>query len=95
MEFTDRYAALGIPYPDQQTMCREHCEGTGWVPISEGETDPVFCQLWMAAHRKSCLTVFGWRKIWHQCDGWHFVKCPSCNGTGKAEHDAEPTGWVR
>ncbi len=30
---TDRYQALGIPYPNPKTMCKGPCEGTGWVPV--------------------------------------------------------------
>jgi hypothetical protein len=71
-EFTDRYQALGIPYPDPETMCKGECEGTGWVPIDENETDPVFLALWQEAEAKLPTD-----------DGWHFVKCPDCNGTGK------------
>ena len=73
MEFTDRYKALGIPYPDPETMCPGDCEGTGWVPIAAEDTDPVYRPLWEAAHAKP-----------HDepCDGWHFVTCPKCNGTG-------------
>lgn len=40
MEFTDRYKALGIPYPDPKTMCQGYCEGTGLVPIHSSETEP-------------------------------------------------------
>ena len=68
IEFTDRYKALGIPYPDVKTMCLGQCEGTGWFPEND-QTNP----LWQAAHAKKP----------HECDGWHFVKCPDCDGTGK------------
>ena len=102
--FTDRYQALGIPYPDQKTMCKGQCEGTGWVPVrgeindvdgllymEEGE-DPRLIALWREAHEKShtikqriksaikCRDV---RILFRKCDGWHFVKCPDCNGTGR------------
>lgn len=30
--FTDRYQALGIPYPDPKTMCKGPCEGVGVYP---------------------------------------------------------------
>ena len=74
IEFTDRYQALGIPYPDPETMCKGQCEGTGFVPIARYETDPVFKALWEECHANP-----------HDepCDGWHFVKCPDCKGTGK------------
>lgn len=86
IEVTDRYQALGIPYPDPQTMCKGQCEGTGWFPECD-ESSP----LWQEAHRAGCSTFWArlkrmvklreWRM--RRCDGWHFVKCPDCNGTGK------------
>ena len=76
--FTDRYQALGIPYPEAETMCLGQCEGTGMVPISRGETDPVFMRLWREAEAKEPSD-----------DGWHFVKCPDCGGTGKRTADAQ------
>ena len=66
-EFTDRYKALGIPYPDPQTMCRGQCEGTGYYPEDDSTN-----QLWIKAEAKKPSE-----------DGWHFVQCPECNGTGK------------
>lgn len=71
MEFTDRYKAAGIPYPDPETMCPGDCEGMGVVPISSDEKDPVYRALWQAAEAKEPTD-----------DGWHFVKCPTCGGTG-------------
>lgn len=67
-KFTDRYKALGIPYPDPETMCNGPCEGTGWFPEND-KTNP----LWQVAHNA--------RE--HECDGWHFVRCPECDATGK------------
>jgi hypothetical protein len=66
-EFTDRYKELGIPHPDLATMCKGQCEGTGFYP----EDDPT-SPLWIEAE-----------KVKHSVDGWHFVKCPDCGGTGK------------
>ena len=74
IEFTDRYQALGIAYPDPDTMCKDMCEGTGWVPISENDTEEPWRSLWLVAE-----------KIKPTDDGYHFVKCPSCNGTGKGK----------
>lgn len=75
-EFTDRYKELGIPYPQQETMCKDQCEGTGVVPIQlgtsvSGDEEP-WKSLWLAAEEKKPSE-----------DGWHFVVCPSCSGTGK------------
>ncbi len=76
LEFTDRYQALEIPYPDRLTMCLGQCEGTGWVPhFKEEKPDLLYGPLWDEAHKKAGE---------HDCDGWHFVKCPTCKGTGKA-----------
>jgi len=72
IEFTDRYQALGIPYPDPDTMCPGDCEGTGWVPINANETEEIYRALWLEAEQKAPSD-----------DGWHFVKCPDCSGTGK------------
>lgn len=74
LEFTDRYQALGMPYPDPHTMCRGQCEGIGVVPVHRSETDSEFLRLWQADHDG---------KGDHDCDGWHFVTCPDCHGTGK------------
>jgi hypothetical protein len=82
METTDRYKALGVPYPDPETMCKGQCEGLGVVPIympaknptsvfPDGETDPVYIKLWKEAEAKEPAA-----------DGWHFVECPDCKGTG-------------
>lgn len=72
VEFTDRYAAIGMPYPNRETMCLGECDGTGYVPI-----------------KKSHSLKEPWKSLWHAAeaedpaeDGWHFVTCPSCNGTG-------------
>jgi hypothetical protein len=75
MEFTDRYQALGIPYPDPETMCKGDCEGTGYVPVAPLEDDPVLRVLWEAAEEAEPSD-----------DGWHFVVCPTCNGTRLAAH---------
>lgn len=72
MEFTDRYQALGIPYPDPDTMCVSDCEGTGVVPIQDNDASDVYRNLWAEAEAKAASD-----------DGWHFVKCPDCGGTGK------------
>ena len=120
-EFTDRYRAMGIAYPDPETCCDGQCEGTGLVPVylREGvldqgdilscvpveiEDDEELIRRWRVTHSKWCLLSkwgrirlfcvdwrkafrFGLKNHWHvcfdKCDGWHFVKCPVCNGTGK------------
>ena len=84
IEWTDRYEGIG--YPDHKTVCAGQCEGTGCFPVymsrgdSRGldhasppdETDPAIISLWDKAEQECPAD-----------DGWHFVQCPACNGTGK------------
>jgi len=75
IETSDRYAAMGIPHPDPETMCLGLCEGTGWVPINADKPND---------------DVGPWHDLWLMADesgpadelGYHFVLCPTCNGTG-------------
>lgn len=63
----DRYEALGMALPDPETMCDGQCEGVGYYP----ENDPNEA-LWQEAEANE-----------HAEDGWHFVVCPICRGSGK------------
>lgn len=67
--FTDRY---GGNYPDTNTMCKGDCEGFGWVPVQKNDEDKLYAQKWLDAEN-----------IKPASDGWHFVICNDCNGTGK------------
>ncbi len=75
----DRYQALGIPYPDLETMCKGQCEGIGFYPCqNDEEITPLELAAWLDCHNASDA---------HQdepCDGWHFITCFECSGTGKA-----------
>lgn len=88
--FVDRYSALGMEPPNPETMCKGECEGTGYVPTYNPEfkfpedgkerchpsdTTPLssaLLVLWNAAEQENPTD-----------DGWHFIKCPECNGSGK------------
>lgn len=106
IEFTDRYSALGIPRPNPATVCREGCEGTGFIPIKiRPATMPIFIKLWHEQHERECNVSGVLRLLWKHkelwlwrsvgrdilrylrggqyCDGYHFVTCPTCKGTGK------------
>ena len=81
IEFTDRYKALGIPYPELSTMCRGDCEGTGYVPIFNPHKADGLKQ---AGERVVYIALWEDAEAAHLSDdGWHFVKCPDCMGTGK------------
>ena len=70
-QFTDRYDALGILRPEPEDICQGHCEGVGWFPIKWESADAELRLLWVAAEIRR-----------PQDDGWHFVRCPECEGTG-------------
>jgi hypothetical protein len=74
-EVIDRYDALGIPHPDPENVCGGQCEGTGVVPVKGStEDDPELTRRWEEAEAKKPAK-----------DGWHFVTCPTCNGSGTAQ----------
>lgn len=89
----DRYQALGMPYPDLETVCPGPCEGIGRVPVrspdyvgcgglrlrhrppedaEEEKMEKELQQRWAEAEKKKPTE-----------DGWHFVICPVCEGSGK------------
>ena len=72
IQSTDRYKALGISCPDPKTLCKGQCEGIGWVPVKRNDMEEPFRNLWLQAEAKE-----------KSADGYHFIKCPECNGTGK------------
>ena len=82
VQFTDRYDALGIRRPSTLTVCAGLCEGTGHVPVRslDAETDPRLRELWQQAESAAPSD-----------DGWHFVRCPDCGGTGKRPDPITPT----
>lgn len=88
IEFTDRYGGRA---PSWLRGCHGPCEAMGYVPVyqiiaSDGlpldpnnDSDPRLVRQWNAAHAEL-----------HEepCDGWHFVKCPDCGGSGRSS-------WLR
>lgn len=77
LEFTDRYGGVYQP-PD--IACPD-CEGMGCYPLIDNRVPALVVpveplpdaerRLWEAAHRMAGD---------HECDGTHFVVCPSCQG---------------
>ena len=76
-EITSRYGTTLEPFPNLKNICKGQCEGTGFVPIHEQDHSRPWRGLWLAAEKKK-----------HSTDGWHFVKCPDCKGTGKRKGGA-------
>ena len=66
----DRYSILGKPPKD---YCKGPCEGTGVVPVNKDvkKRSKELYKRWLAAEKKLGPTE----------DGYHFVKCPVCEGT--------------
>jgi hypothetical protein len=69
IEFTDRY---GGQYPNVGTCCDGMCEGTGIIPVDKDDMEEPYRSLWLKAEEKDPTE-----------DGWHFVECPDCKGSGK------------
>lgn len=97
-QFVDRYSTTGKPYPDKRTMCKR-CDGMGCYPIkslkmhdnydaswmNEEDFEDEF--LWQKAHKAGNVI----KRFIHQfrCDGWHFVECKNCGGTGRIKKARE------
>ncbi len=77
MEFTTRYGKGAGP--DPKTMCEGQCEGLGRYPQQNGDPDATAYEReqWLKEHEDS-----KWDKE-NGCDGWHFIICEECKGTGK------------
>lgn len=76
IEFTDRYGGRA---PSWLRGCHGDCEAMGWMPVQRPEhadthADLMEDRLFSAAHIEAGE---------HECDGWHFVPCPSCGGSGR------------
>ena len=74
MEFTDRYG--GRP-PSWLRGCFGDCEATGYVPIHASRLPDEYREAWVKAEAGE-----------HAEDGWHFVPCPRCRGTGRVSWPA-------
>jgi len=85
IEFHDRYSALGRKPPNPATMCRGQCEGLGFYPVPAPPDHPK----WGGKVRCSLPVSEEERRLWYEAekkhptdDGWHFIVCPECKGTG-------------
>jgi hypothetical protein len=72
IEFTDRYG--GGPGPDVDTMCEGQCEGLGCYPVQLDAHD-------LTDYEKQAVQEAASKGPTD--DGYYFIKCGDCNGTGK------------
>ncbi len=84
IEFLDRYGPAGPP--SWLRACFDQCEATGYVPIYHPDGDPRPKEGCIIAETKEDPKYLkAWRKAEAEepsDDGWHFVNCPNCHGTG-------------
>lgn len=79
IKFTDRYEALGIPLPVPGEVCLGGCEGCGVYPEKAHKSNkPTQFAEVGEPEDKDCQ-----RYAPEACDGWHFITCAACGGTGK------------
>lgn len=73
--FVDRYSATGTPRPERETVCRGQCEGMGVVPVAPDDMSQPWRRLWLEKEKKNGPSE----------DGYHFVTCPTCGGSGRRD----------
>lgn len=84
-ESVDRYGGTG---PDPLTMCDGQCEGFGRYPA---KFDDLQAALSAGPNQQNVREAVRWATAHTApdahpdgvCDGWHFVLCPTCLGTGE------------
>lgn len=85
-----RYGDGADALPDPEAMCPGDCEGMGVVPIDRSIMGLDALDGEAVGILYSPEDVALYRPLWEEAeaqepseDGWHFVKCPTCGGTGK------------
>lgn len=83
---SDRSEIIGVVDGE---ICKGQCEGSGVISVyvhteqrqmskdpsfvhPESETDATLIKLWHKLEKEG-----------HSPNGWHFVECPECGGSGK------------
>lgn len=74
-EFTDRYQGTGRAYPHGLTVCIGQCEGMGCYPVLDTDRDNTLHELQEISRIRS--------ERGPEADGYYFIRCDECNGTGK------------
>ena len=59
-------------YPNPETICLGPCDGMGCFPVNRNNKKADYKRLWDEAEKEKPSD-----------DGWHIVRCPDCEGTGK------------
>lgn len=82
IEATDRY---GGNYPDPETVCPGPCEGMGVYPVYSAKHDERYdaataVTTTHAAEDEALIEASG---ITPGDDGWAFLNCPDCGGSGR------------
>lgn len=72
MVFEDRYTATGRPHPNPWTICKGDCEGMGFYPSNDPSEWPEGTRPLGTPEPDGSPD-----------DGWRFIKCPDCRGTGR------------
>ena len=84
VEFDDRYGGYRPPW----NYCRGQCEAMGVVPVrlafdAASDTGMVIGEDPRLLSRAVSQHMRGEGHEDGRCDGWHFVQCPDCGGTGE------------
>lgn len=91
--FTSRY---GGNEPSWLQACLGHCEAMGVIPVYVRQREPAAEWNAFLPDEEDPVLRAAWERLHHgidqydpphDCDGWHFVECPSCGGTGRV-------GWA-
>lgn len=84
VEFTDRYGGYRPPW----NYCRGGCDAMGVIPVKLTRDSASGLVMASASDRRLPMLAFDQHKRGEghedgRCDGWHFVQCPDCGGSGE------------
>ena len=88
IETFDRYGGPHAERPDPTMICPGQCEGLGRVPVFMPDEIEIESGRCCPERESDFALVVAWRMAEeqkHSSDGYHFVVCPTCNGTGRED----------